>query len=222
MDFLNQTNAAPLVLDALAVNLLLSILFSTAVAAFYVRHGRALSNRASFAQILPILALVTVLVISVVKSSLALSLGLVGALSIVRFRTAVKEPEELIYLFLAIAIGLGLGADQRWATAVALLIILGYLAIRTLVTRQPSRPNLYLNIHTPDSDQTFSRINAILQKHIHTANLRRLDQAPDSLQATYLIHAPDEATLTALLQELRQQLPHGEFSFIEQDNTLAG
>lgn len=50
------------------------------------------------------------LVIFVVKSSLALSLGLVGALSIVRFRTPIKGPEELVYLFLSIAIGLGFGA----------------------------------------------------------------------------------------------------------------
>ena len=53
----------------------------------------------------------TMLIITVVKSSLALSLGLVGALSIVRFRAAIKEPEELAYLFLTIAIGLALGRE---------------------------------------------------------------------------------------------------------------
>ena len=52
-----------------------------------------------------ILSITTFLVISVVKSSLALSLGLVGALSVIRFRTPIKEPEELSYLFLAIGIG---------------------------------------------------------------------------------------------------------------------
>jgi len=49
----------------------------------------------------------TIFISTVVESSLALTLGLVGALSIVRFRTAVKEPEELSYMFLAITIGLG-------------------------------------------------------------------------------------------------------------------
>ena len=47
------------------------------------------------------------LIITVVKTSLALSLGLVGALSIVRFRSAIKDPEELLYLFFSIAIGIG-------------------------------------------------------------------------------------------------------------------
>ncbi|HIL79776.1 MAG TPA: DUF4956 domain-containing protein [Myxococcales bacterium] len=51
----------------------------------------------------------------VIKSLLALSLGLVGALSVVRFLTPTKESEELVYLFLAIALGLGLGAGQSVA-----------------------------------------------------------------------------------------------------------
>ena len=60
-----------------------------------------------------------ILVINVIQSSIALSLGLVGALSIVRFRTPVKEAEELVFIFLAIAIGLGLGARYIMITSVA-------------------------------------------------------------------------------------------------------
>ena len=92
-NLLGLTAAAPLSLTTLATNLLLCIVLSSALAWFYTRYGRSLSNRARFAQTLPGLALTTVVIISVIKSSLALSLGLVGALSIVRFRTAIKEPE---------------------------------------------------------------------------------------------------------------------------------
>ena len=105
-NLLGLTAPAPLSLTTLTVNLLLSIVLSSGLTWFYTRYGRSLSNRARFAHTLPVLALTTALVISIVKSSLALSLGLVGALSIVRFRTAIKEPEELLYLFVAIAIGL--------------------------------------------------------------------------------------------------------------------
>ena len=61
--------------------------------------ARSLTGRQHVAPIIPIMSLITFLIIMVVKSSLALSLGLVGALSIVRFRTPIKEPEELVYLF---------------------------------------------------------------------------------------------------------------------------
>jgi hypothetical protein len=221
-NLLGLTAPAPLSLTSLAVNLLLGILLSSALAWFYTRYGRSLSNRARFAQTLPVLALTTVLVISVVKSSLALSLGLVGALSIVRFRTAIKEPEELIYLFIAIAIGLGLGADQRMPTLLAMLVTLGYLFARTFVTPRPMKNNLYVNVLAPASDSSFARINDMLLKHVQAADLRRLDRSASTLQATYLIHCPNDNVLTSLMDDMGAQLPECEFSFVEQDNTLGG
>jgi uncharacterized membrane protein YhiD involved in acid resistance len=217
---LNLNTPAPLRLDALAINMLLGTVLASALAWFYAQYGRSLSNRAKFANILPVLALVTILIISVVKSSLALSLGLVGALSIVRFRTAIKEPEELIYLFTAIAIGLGLGADQRWPTVVALAIILGYLYLRTLFTPQPDKNNLYFTVATPDQATTFTDLNTLLVEHTSAADLRRLDHQNGMLQATYLIKCKNDAELAALLDALKAQQPEAEFSFVEQDNTL--
>ena len=72
----------------------------------------------SFGVTLILASLVTTSIIMVISGNLILSLGMVGALSIVRFRTPIKEPEELAYLFLAIAIGLGYAAMEN----------LGYLA----------------------------------------------------------------------------------------------
>ena len=219
-DLLGLTNPAPLSLTALAVNLLLAAALGTVVAWFYTQYGRSLSNRSKFAQTLPVLALITVLIISIVKSSLALSLGLVGALSIVRFRTAIKEPEELVYLFMAIAIGLGLGADQRWPTILALGIILAYLLARHVMTPQPDKNNLYFNIAAPSGEATFSHINDVLLAHAAAAELRRFDTTPENLQATYLIQCADDAALAALMDALQERFPQGEFTFVEQDNTL--
>jgi uncharacterized membrane protein YhiD involved in acid resistance len=221
-NLLGLTAPAPLSLTTLTINLLLGILLSTALAWFYTRYGKSLSNRAKFAQTLPVLALTTALVISIVKSSLALSLGLVGALSIVRFRTAIKEPEELVYLFMAIAIGLGLGADQRLPTILATLVILAYLFARTLVTPRPMKNNLYLNMLTPSADHSFDQINQLLLKHVKSADLRRLDRSASTLQATYLIACPNDEMLTSLMDDISTQLPQCELSFVEQDNTLGG
>ena len=164
----------------------------------------------------------TVLVFSIIKSSLALSLGLVGALSIVRFRTAIKEPEELVYLFMAITIGLGLGADQQLPTILAILVILGYLFVRTLVTPRGLKSNLYLNVLAPASDSSFAQINDLLLKHVESADLRRLDHSESTLQATYLVACSSNKKLIPLMDDIRVQLPNCEFSFVEQDNTLGG
>ena len=96
----------------------------------YLKFGRSLSNRASLSNSFPLLGLATMSIITVVKSSLALSLGLVGALSIVRFRTPIKEPEELIYLFLCITLGLAIGADQY---LISIVILIGTFILNILL-----------------------------------------------------------------------------------------
>ena len=97
-------------------------IFGEWVAVLYRLYGKSLSDRNAFSDNFWLLAVTTTLVIMVVKFSIALSLGLVGALSIVRFRAAIKEPEELIYLFLVIVIGLGCGAGQTQAVLTLLLL----------------------------------------------------------------------------------------------------
>jgi hypothetical protein len=219
-DLLGLTSPAPLSLATLAFNLLLSILLSGTLAWIYTRYGTSLSNRARFSQSLPLLAMTTVLVISVVKSSLALSLGLVGALSIVRFRTAIKEPEELLYLFMSMVIGVGLGADQRGPTVVAVSIIVAFLLVRTLALPRKANNNLYLNVVTPNTDRVALQIRDILLKHTSGADLRRIDSSATNLQATYLVSFSNDEALFSLMDALRAQLPECEVSFVEQDNSL--
>ncbi len=109
-------------------NFVLSLIFASILSffiqLFYIKYSSSLSNRKEFSKNFVILAVTTCIVIMIVKSSLALSLGLVGALSIVRFRAAIKEPEELVYLFLIIAIGLGCGANQLIITTVGIIFAL--------------------------------------------------------------------------------------------------
>ena len=114
----------PLSLNSLLINLAIGVIVSVLIKIHYRRFGSTITNREEFSNIFPFIVLTTILIIPVVKSSLALSLGLVGALSIVRFRAAIKEPEELVYLFLLITVGLGCGALQFEVTLYGVLIVL--------------------------------------------------------------------------------------------------
>ena len=111
-------------LENFVIGLLLSIFLAFLVQQTYIKLSTSLSNKKEFSKNFLILAATTTIIITIVKSSLALSLGLVGALSIVRFRAAIKEPEELVYLFLLIAIGLGCGAGQFLIISIGVTIIL--------------------------------------------------------------------------------------------------
>ena len=109
-------------LQGFVINLILTLILCFILRYIYIKFSTTLSNKYEFSKNFVILGLTTCIVITIVKSSLALSLGLVGALSIVRFRAAIKEPEELIYLFLVIAIGLGNGAGQIKITSIGVLL----------------------------------------------------------------------------------------------------
>jgi len=108
-DMLNDINIS---LSSVFMSLLATAVSSFLLRQLYVRYGRSMNNREYFGNIFVLLGVTTCSVIIIVKYSLALSLGLVGALSIVRFRAAIKEPEELVFLFLVIAFGLAFGANQ--------------------------------------------------------------------------------------------------------------
>lgn len=214
--------AAPSVsLATLVLNLLIGLTLSLAVSWYYEHYAQSLSNRRKFAALLPVLTLTTALVITIVKSSLALSLGLVGALSIVRFRTAIKEPEELMFLFIAITIGLGVGADQRWPTVIGILVILGLMAVRLLIARRPQTSNLYLNLTLEDTAQQealFQQVNTRLLAHVQTLDFRRLDARDGVLQLTYFLTCDDPQTLNDLVEDAKKNLPIREISFIQQES----
>lgn len=115
--------------QSLIVSIAVSLVCAYAIKLTYLKFAKTLNNKENFSNVFILLSLTTTIVITVVKFSLALSLGLVGALSIVRFRAAIKEPEELVYLFLIIGIGLASGSNQ-YQVALTLTLI-SFLVIYT-------------------------------------------------------------------------------------------
>ncbi len=130
------------------IAILLSLVLAFIIKLTYIKVGRALNDKHYFSDTFIPLAIITTLVITVIKFSLALSLGLVGALSIVRFRAAIKEPEELVYLFFVISIGLANGANQFLLSIIATAIIVGFLFIRNIYLNKKDKNDLQLNSDT--------------------------------------------------------------------------
>ena len=86
----------------------------------------------SFNQMLALLCVITTAVMLVISGNLALSLGMVGSLSIIRFRTAVKEPRDIAFIFWAICIGIGCGSEFYLVVAVASVILTALLLLGNL------------------------------------------------------------------------------------------
>ena len=203
----------------LVINLATGAVLAFGLALYYMRFGKTLSNREQLARVIPILALTTLLVITVVKSSLALSLGLVGALSIVRFRTPIKEPEELAYIFIAIAIGLGLGANQVLATvvgfAVVAIVMLPAMFKRSAAARSH---NAYIDIVLQSKDganfdmETFT---SILDEASLKYRIKRVTEIEGRNEITLQLPNLDMAIYEKVKTELSNRYQTAEISMID-------
>lgn len=212
--FESDSSLSPL---SVLLGLVIGFVLSLVLRWHYHRFGSPFSDRRAFSAIFPFLVLTVTLIIAIVKSSLALSLGLVGALSIVRFRTPIKEPEELAYIFLAIAIGLGLGAEQTVATVIAAPAILLMLALFKR-SRQRQSQNLFLSIHADprEAPMRVDELSSLIAARVDSCELRRVDMNKETLQAVYFVEAPDLGRVHALLADLRQKHPGASISLIDQ------
>jgi len=159
------------------INIMIGVIIAIILKLTYDKYESVSNfNRSLSNNFLPLI-LITVFIISVVKSSLALSLGLVGALSIVRFRTAIKEPTELIYLFFCIAIGLGLGANQTFYTLLISNGIILIIILRNVLfnRKEELNNNMFLEITIDNFDNNISIMMKELEKHTNYASLIRHD-----------------------------------------------
>ena len=198
------THVTQLSLTSVVINLVITALLSLILGLVYERYGHSLSNRRMFARTFMVIAMTTMLIITIVKSSLALSLGLVGALSIIRFRTAIKEPEELAYLFINIAIGLGLGADQALITTASFAIIVAVVIIKSRLSKKEENQNLLLSltISSPASNE-LDRIIEVLKKHCDEVSLRRFDESNSLLEAVFAVEFARYEKMQAAKSELQ-------------------
>ncbi len=170
------------------LNMVLTALFSYILGLAYSKYGNTLSNKKMFASNFELIAVTTMVIITIVKSSLALSLGLVGALSIVRFRAAIKEPQELAYIFFTIAIGLGFGADQRIITTIGFLFVLAMIALKYYLKSPDSTKNLNFTILADNSlNISLDTIIQSLLPHCKGLELKRLDENKNFMEASFLV-----------------------------------
>lgn len=206
----------------LAVNLLFGGALSIFIRELYKRFGTTRSNRDSFANMFPLFTLTTILVIFVVQTSVALSLGLIGALSIVRFRSAIKSAEELSYLLFCVAIGLALAANQRLLALVALFVISGFILVRPSIDFKTNRRN-FLLIVSGDTARFFDggdTDNALDVVRSVTSDLtiQRFDHFGDRAELRAIITVDNEEEATRIASKLQAHPYELQVSFETADD----
>ena len=153
----------------IVIGLVMGFIVGLIIAFVYKRCYRGVLYSPTFSMTLMMLTLITTPVVMCIKSDIALSMGMVGALSIVRFRTAVKDPMDTAYMFWALTMGILLGAELY---VHALAVVLGISIILMLMTFIRFRnPNSYLLVVHYD-DYAEQEITQLLRRTVRQRKLR--------------------------------------------------
>ena len=179
-----------------AVALLLGLLVGLIIAFVYKRCYRGVLYSPSFAMTLVMLTLITTPVVMCIKSDLSLSMGMVGALSIVRFRTAVKDPMDTAYMFWALTMGILLGADLHM---IALVVVIGISAVLMLLNFVKfHNPNAYLLVLHYDEDAEYDILQQ-LRRSVKYRQLRSKTITRAGAEMTYEVRLDNKQDLVALM-----------------------
>ena len=205
----NQSNLS--IMD-FVINLVITGVLTYIIGLMYSKYSKVLSNREMLRNTLVLVGMTTMIIISIVKSSVALSLGLVGALSIVRFRTAVKEPEELAYFFMCIGVGLGMGAGERWVTMLGVTL----LVVTVLVLRKKTITSTLQNlIISSNKSVEESTIVEILNKYVSYAELNRLESDNEMTELSMIVDFKDSDSMFKFKSDLNELSPNIKVSFLK-------
>lgn len=196
------------------LNFFISVIVSFVIKHFYIRYSSSLTGKNHIGTIIPILSSVIFLVIVIVKSSLALSLGLVGALSIVRFRTPIKEPEELVYLFLAISVGLGYGAGYPLITTIIILLTLMIIYFFIFKNKGVLNNEYNVIINKEEVNLNYDQILNTIANNCETVKLIRIDSSNNKHTIVFSLSLKNKSNINLILDDLKS-IGESDVSFFE-------
>ena len=138
----------------------------------------------SFGISLVVLSMISTFIILAVTSNVVLSLGMVGALSIVRFRSAIKDPLDIVYLFWSLSVGIVLGAKQYFLAILGSLIIGGILI---LLSRMGKTGQDYIIILEFSDEKAEQNAISVVKETSKRTSIKTKTVTADAMEATYAV-----------------------------------
>jgi Domain of unknown function (DUF4956) len=211
MDWLQQNlrNGLDISTDVLLVRLILAFLFGGAIAGLYRRtQARAGASSEALASTLVLLAILIALVTQVIGNSVARAFSLVGALSLVRFRTEVQDTRDTAFVIFAVVIGMATGGGHLQAAVVGLLVGgIAAIATRPTVARDTSSgPSYELTVKLGIGENTDGPLTRLFNKYLNACRLQTTTTARQgaALELSYSTQLRPGCSPAELVRELNQ------------------
>lgn len=157
-----------------------NILFSMSVAAVvgfaisqvYKRTQRGLNHEISYMTSLVVIAPIVTLVMLFIRDDLIISLGLIGSLSIIRFRTAIKDTRDMVFIFWSIVVGLGAGTFNWTAVVLGSIFVIVIIFILYLFNYGKSKNQDYILVISADQKIIFDEVERVIKPFVINMNIR--------------------------------------------------
>lgn len=191
---------------AMVVNLLMALVCSIVISLSYRLTAESLNYSRAFVRAMIALSMVTALVIMVIGNNLARAFGLVGAMSIIRFRTAIKDVQDIVYIFFALAAGMAAGIGLK---GVALLGTVTICAVLVLLERirltHPSDREFLVQFQCAlgEGEPPYLAVFRRWSPKARLANMRSLGSA-DLFEVSFYVELKDAARRNDLVRELNR------------------
>lgn len=188
---LQQLTAFDLTPGQIIRNLAVALACGLLIAAFYRLTIQYRSGYRTFAGSLVTLAMITAIVIMVIENNLARAFGLVGAMSIIRFRTAVKDIQDIVFIFFALAVGMGAGVGLYSVTFIGTFAVGGVVLVLSKLQSAAGRRREYLLQFTyapsPEEEPSYLPVLRRYCRRHHLVNSRAPADGGDLELAFYIV-----------------------------------
>jgi len=180
MDFDKLTQTLPFIYspDQIIINLIAAAFIGVAISSVYKITHRGLSYSQSFMLTIVFVTIIVAMVIMVIGNNLARAFALVGALSIIRFRTVVKDTKDTAYIFLALAAGLAAGTSNYFLAFIGSAFILMVAYVLHLVNYGSIYKTEFL-LRFRSSPIAGEMTSRLIQEYARTSNLLNVEAASD-------------------------------------------
>ena len=201
LEYLLESNTS-ISLTQVCLSLAMAVVLGMLLYFVYRKTYRGTVYSKDFNLTLLLVAIITTLVMQAIGSNLALSLGMVGSLSIIRVRTAVKEPRDIAFLFWAIAIGLTCGSEMYLIGLLGSVVLTVVVCLANLDLYDTTTYLLVLRTGTGAVDE--AALAAVLKKHTRAWKLRMRNQMADTEEFTYEVSFTRKQSAGALSGQVRE------------------
>jgi uncharacterized membrane protein YhiD involved in acid resistance len=215
-EFLSSTSKG-LSYERITFNMLMTLVLVIFIYWVYKKTYSGVMYSKNFNITIMLISTVTAMVMMVIGSNLALSLGMVGALSIIRFRAAIKDPKDIGFLFWGIAVGLSAGTGSYGIALIGSIII----AIILFVFNIPSNDEASYLLIIKGNDIKIDKVTEIIKKNVPKYKLRMKSTNPVSQEIIYEVNLR-KVSEDELMKELKKIKQISTLNIVSHNGEVAG